>query len=148
MIEFSFNIYIIYRSHIYIILPTYSSYKKQQIKLFLSKGFLIDILIDMVLFISFVVPITTRQLATRFLFLSSLLSAWALPGKYKQTISLSSWQLYNPLWVVFQNPTDIYTVRLSSTLPRKYVVYTSCHSTKVLDTYIVKNSSLTVFINI
>ena len=32
----------------------------------------------------------------------------SLPGTYKQSISFSSWQLYNPLfWVVLKNPINI-----------------------------------------
>ena len=55
-----------------------------------------------------------------------------LPGPYKEAISLSSWQLHNPLLLfVLQNLTHIYIVNISSNLPRKYLVLSSCNSTNV-----------------
>ena len=46
---------------------------------------------------------------------------------YKQAITLSSWQLYNPLaWDALQNPTHIILWRYPATLPKKYALPTSC----------------------
>ena len=128
MIVFSTNIFIIYRSNIY--MPS-TFWKAANKTVFIKrcpnwiKKLLVICQPKLVSIISFIVAVTQGS-AIRFLFLPSLsLSCFAKSHSY-------------------------YTVSISSTLPRtrKYVVLTS-RPYSSLDTYSVKNnSSLTVFINI